>query len=515
LDAPQPSIDRKLALEAAVAIATAAIFVASCALIDVAPRTRLGQISGLASLELRFFSFATALVIALLIAHRWRQGHHFELTSRLVCAAIAGLATGLIAGGILVALHGTPWGLETKGNDVTRLADWANALDRGENIPALYPPIPIYILAWFSKLVGAPPLQAVKWLQIAGTALFGPVAYLAWRPLLRAPWALAIGVIASVPLVDAYKPYPNLTLVAFIPITIWYLRVLRDCGDWKLARVVKIGAAFGAAFGILCLCYSGWFKWAAPGLVVAAAVVFPWHARRLNGAALLGVTLAVFAMVAGYYLAGAMFGPGSKLEDTYIYFDVVVEPMYIAMWKNDLPGNFGGVWPPIGEFGGVGLFTVVLTAGMGVAVAFGRRTTMTITLMLVMLGAWLFRFWYAHSLAATRLVQLYPRTTPLLLYCMIALGGFGLYRMVHRLRSDHPFRNASGLTGGLVALLLMFASVGSSICNQYMPSDAKPNGVGIFAWSAQMQQLATEHRPSPPDVMLWTRRAWVPRTVAP
>lgn len=515
MDEPQPPIDRKLALEATVAIGTAAIFVASCALILVAPLSRLGQISGLASLELRFFLFGTALMITLAVARRWRQGRHFELTSRLVCAAIAALATGLIGGGILVALHGTPWGLETKGNDVTRLAEWATALDHGKGIPPLYPPIPIYILAWFSKLVGSPPLQAVKWLQIAGTALFGPVAYLAWRPLLRAPWALAIGVIASVPLVDAYKPYPNLTLVVFIPIAIWYLRMLHDCGSWKLARVVKIGAAFGAGFGILCLCYSGWFKWAAPGLVVAAAVVFPWHGGKRNGATLLGVTLAVFAMFAGYYLAGAMFGSGGKLEDGYIYFDVLVEPMYIAMWKNDLPGNVGGVWPPIGELGGVGLFTLVLTAGMGVGIAFGRRTTMTISLMLMMLGAWLLRFWYAHALAATKLVQLYPRTTPLLVYCMIALGGFGLYRVLHRLRSDHPFRNASGLLGGLLALLFLFASVGSSICNQYMPSDAKPNGVGIFAWSAQMEQLATEHKPLPLHVMLWTRRAWVPRTVAP
>jgi galactan 5-O-arabinofuranosyltransferase len=273
---------------------------------------------------------------------------------------------------------------------------------------------------------------------------------------------------------------------------------------------VKTGVAFGAAFGLLCVSYSGWFEWMAPGLVVATAVVFPWRTAPRNGFGLLATTLAAFLAISGFYLAGALFDPDAKLVDNYVYFDVGVDPMYIAMWRNDLPGEFGGVWPPIGELGGVGLFTLILAAGMAVAVAFRRRSTLVITLVLLTLGAWLLRFWYAHSLSATGLVQLYPRTTALILYCMIVLTGCGVCWGLQRLRDDHPFRGTSGLVGGLVGLLFVLASAGSSISDRYMPSGQQPYGVGWFAWSAHQAQLATEHKPNPLHVMRWTRRGSIP-----
>ena len=52
-------------------------------------------------------------------------------------------------------------------------------------------------MALWADLAGAEAPAALRTAQILGTALFGPVVYLAWRLLLSAPSALAIGVTSS------------------------------------------------------------------------------------------------------------------------------------------------------------------------------------------------------------------------------------------------------------------------------------------------------------------------------
>jgi len=207
------------ALEALVAFATPGLYLATCVLIRVNPRDRIGQIAGISSLELRFFLFGIALIAALVIAATIREGRGFERTARLVCAAAAGLATGLVAGGILVALRGTPFGLHTKGGDVTTLIQWARALDAGGGGDPLYPPLSVHLLSLWAKIANVPLENAVKHLQIAGTLAFGPLSYLAWRMLLRPGWALGIAVVVVLPLIDPYKPYPHLVLVTFMPLS--------------------------------------------------------------------------------------------------------------------------------------------------------------------------------------------------------------------------------------------------------------------------------------------------------
>lgn len=460
---------------------TAALFLATCIVIRVNPRDRLGQISGLSSVELRFFLFSIVLIVALLIAKHVRGGRAFELTSRLACAAIAGLASGVVAGGLLVALRGTPWGLLSE--DTAAIARWATALHRGEAIPPLYPPLSLHVLHLYSDLTELPPPHAIKHLQLFGTAAFGPFAYLAWRLLLRPAWALGIGVVAMLPLIDQYKPYPNLVLVVFVPLAILFLQVLRERSDRHWFETARASVGFGIAFGVLCLLYSGWFQWAAPGLLVATLVVFPWRTAWRGGLLHLTITGAVFLVITWHYLANLLFDPSAKVLDNYVYFDVRVEPMYIAMWRNDLPGKIGD-WPPLGELGGVGLFTLVLVSGLGLAVALGRRTTVVISVLSMMTGAWLMRFFYARLMWETQLVQLYPRTTALILYCLLILAGFAVHWLVRRASTDSPLRGSSGLIGAACALLLLFASTGSATSDRFMPANSDPAGAGRLAFNA-------------------------------
>lgn len=504
-----PATSRSLLVEGLISVLTALSFVASSFLIRVNPRDRLGQISGVASLEWRFFLFALVLLAVLLIYARIRAGDGFERMSRFVCAAAAGLSTGLIAGGILVALRGTHWGLMTEGGDMTRLSEWARAMNKGETISPLYPPLPLYVLAKVSHFVHQDPDYVFKYLQIIGTALFGPCAYLSWRLLLRPAWALGIGVIATLPLVEPYKPYANLVLVLFVPLSIVYLQTLRSIAECTLHEILRKGLLHGAAFGVLFIGYSGWFQWCAPGFLAATMLVFPWRSAPRAGAAFVALSAVVFVLITGNYLAGLVLDPAAKVVDNYVYFDVRVEPMYIAMWRNDLPG-INVVWPPTGELGGVGVFTVLLIAGLGVAVALGRKTTIVIGLGSIMVGAWLWRFWYASSLWATKLVQLYPRTTPLILYCFIVLAGFGLLWSIERISIDNPVRGKSGLIGAVCGVLLLTASAGASTVDRYMPSNTTPPGAGFLAWSAHETERAMRPRFYTANVMKWLRRPVLP-----
>ncbi len=504
---------RGIALEALVAFVTPALFLGASLLIRVNPRDRLGQISGLAALELRFFLFGLVLVAALLLAARARGDRAFALTSRLVCAGVAGLASALVAGGVLVALRGTAWGLHTKGGDVSALVTWAKALHDGQAIPPLYPPLPLHVLHGASDVLGLPPEHAVKQLQIIGTAAFGPVAYLGWRLHLRPPWALALGVIAMLPLIDPYKPYTHLVLIVFVPVAIKFLQTLRTIGDGTRLDTIRASVGFGVGFGLLFLAYSGWFKWAAPGVFLATLVVFPWRGARRRALLLLGLTGLVFLLMSGRYLAGVMLDPAGKIVDKFIYFDVGVEPMYIAMWRNDLPGVLA-TWPPLGELGGVGLFTSLLIGGFGLAVALGRKHTIVIGLAAMMLGAWLLRFWYARSLWETKLVQLYPRTTPLILYCLIVMTGAGVMWLVERAAADHPLRGRGGTIGAVCGLLLLFASAGSALGDRYMPSNTTPPGPGLLAYTAQQADRAARPKYQSSRPMPWLRIA-APAPVLP
>ena len=120
--------------EAAVSLLAAWLFTVSCYHIRVKPLERLGQISGLASLGLRFTIVSIVLIVVLVLAAKMRRGAWFPGASNLVCAAFAGITSGFVAGGIVVALKGTLFGLNGAEGDSGPLIPWA----QGYAMPASY-----------------------------------------------------------------------------------------------------------------------------------------------------------------------------------------------------------------------------------------------------------------------------------------------------------------------------------------------------------------------------------------
>lgn len=461
----------------------AIVFPIVCGNIKVNPEDRVGQVAGVASMDFRYTLVAIALIVALIVAARWRGGTYFERTSRLVCGAIAGLASGLVAGGIVIALRGTQYGLNGNWGDGVQLAEAAKLLQQGKSALSVYPPGFLHILATYSTQADLHPLYALKHLQLGFTAMLGPAAYLAWRLMLRPIWALGIGLVASLPLIESapYKPYGILVLIVFVPVVIRFLQVLRHAEDRTLLHLLRCGVAFGIAFGLMCLLYSGWFKWSAPGLLVAGLVLFPWRNWKA-GLALSVPMLVVFGVISGSYIYYVLTNL-TDLNDNFIYFDATLEPTYIAMWGGDLPPT--ELWPPRGELGGVGVYTLMLIAGFGISIAFERSRTHVIVLASLVGGLWLIRFWYAHLMFKTKLVQLYPRTTTELVYCLLLLCGFALQAVLTRVPETSKLRSPSATIGAACALVFLFGTAGSTIADRYMPRLNVPMSFGALAWNAR------------------------------
>jgi hypothetical protein len=471
------------AAEAVVAIGAALLSVALSRSVVVNPTDRVGQVSGVAALDLRFVLLGLFVVGACLITGRF-AGPAWPLVTQLACAAVAGLATGLIAGGILLALRGTDWPLFANGGDSGQLLRWADNLLAGRGIPADYPPAVIHLIAWWSELTGDSTPRSLRSLQVGGTALFGPAGYLAWRLLLAPGWALAVMLIATLPLLEPYKPYTTVVLVVLVPVLVALLGVLRRVADASWRRVVAVGIGAGMALGLLFVSYSGWFVWSGPGVLAAALALFPWRTAPARGAALLALAGGGLILVAAGHLLGILTAAGT-VQDRFFYFDTAVDPAYFAMWRNDLPGDVGP-WPPPGELAGVGVFVLLLVLGLGAAVALGGRRTPVITLCALLAGAFLLRFWFASQAFATGAVQLYPRTSAEILYCLLALSvlavRYGGRWLRERIRGDRP-SSIAVTVGGLAAALLLGLSIGSSVADRYQPRN--DGSVGLLAYVAQ------------------------------
>ncbi|HEX6871306.1 MAG TPA: hypothetical protein VF163_09445 [Micromonosporaceae bacterium] len=480
--------------EIVTAVGVALLFLAWSNTINVDPMVRIGQVAGLAQLQLAFAVAALVLVLGLALAHRLTNRRGRALATRIACAAVAGLSTGVVAGGMVVALRQTPYGLWAGGGDYGWILQWVGDAQAGIALPRYYPPGIIWLIQWWSNLSGLPPVYAVKGIQLILTALFGPAAYLAWRLVLGPGWALAIGVVAMLPLIEPVKPYPQLSLVVLMPVLVALLRRVRHIDALAPLPAALIGLAYGLGLGLLFLLYHGWFVWCAAGVVAAFAIVAPW--RRLPRPdrlwqpllALLGTTIASFLIITWPWLVGLLTETGGA-NDQYFYFDTDTDPAYFAMWLNDRPGAVG-VWPPLGELGHVSLFPLLLVTGVGLALWLGWRRTVVICLGLVAVGAWLIRMWLAGRSYVTLTVALYPRTTAVLLYLTLALTGFAIHLAAgagwQRLARTGVAPRRVPTAIALIPLLLLFALAGSATVDHYLPG---PRGSpGEFALVAQLRR---------------------------
>ncbi|KQV18484.1 MULTISPECIES: hypothetical protein [unclassified Kitasatospora] len=481
--------------------------------ISVNPLNRIGQVSGLAKVQ-QYVAVVGLPVLAVLLFVAYRGTlRNYRTVQRLACAAIAGLATGVVAGGIAVALHGTPWGLGGQEGDPGNLMGMANDMMRGEGLPGVYPPgFPALLALWAELFHGgvAGVGHALKDLQLLLSALVGPMAYLSWRMMLRPFWAMAIAVPTSITFLDPIRPYSHGAMLVLLPLLAACFRELRRAGELSTRSALLRGVGFGVAFGAMFIWYSGWYLWAAPGAFLLAALLFPWRRGRLavkRALVFLGGML-VTAAVIGAPLLYQLVRLGATTVDRYAYINTYIDPAYVMSWASDRPGPLTyHDWPASGELAGQSGFVVVLLLGVGLGVGLGLRNVVVRTAGFVLVGAWLLRFWFASHMAHNQAVQLYPRTTWIILYCLIILAVLGVKlsyeRGAGRFRSAFEAvnpakavtlispRTSAQLATGLICVIALFGTMGASwSANRYMPSaNPKVEDMGLDAYRAHLQQL--------------------------
>ena len=469
--------------EVVAALAAAAVMVVAARFIDVDPLARTGQVSALAALQVRFSVLGLVLLGVLMVAHRWRGGWGYGAAKRLVCAAFAGLASGFLAGGIVVALRGTPWPLFGLSGDTGRLVGWSESIVHGHGNPnPTYPPLTLHALAWWAQLFHhGDTASAFRDMEIGGAAVTGPAAYLAWRFVLSPLWALVVGVVPAYSIIDPYKPYGAVVMIVLLPLFVASVRHTMRVGDMAWRRVLVSAGLFGLLYSVLFLIYPGSSLWSAPGLVAAVLLLFPWRKERVGKLlAFVGVTVAVFGVLCGWYI-NDLTGPGNV--DRAYGFDAYTDPAFFSMWRTDMPGDVGQ-WPPPGELAGLGLFSVLTFAGLGVALWLGWRRPLAVTVACVFAGTWLWRMEVASRMWATGTVQLWPRTGNQLLYCILVLGAAATAFAASRLASGAPLPSRLGAhVGVLAAVLLVLGSAASSVSDYWMP--AKTNSYKILAYVSQ------------------------------
>jgi galactan 5-O-arabinofuranosyltransferase len=471
------------AAEGATALVACLLLPFAARRINVDPVERTGQVSALAALQVRYSAIAIVLVAVLLAAHRLRHGRGYELTKRLVCAAVAGIASGFLAGGIVVALLGSPWPLFGLSGDTGRLVEWSKSIVDGHGNPnPTYPPLTLHALAWWAQLFhGGNTATAFRDFEILGAAVTGPAAYLAWRMVLSPLWALAVGVVPAYAIIDPYKPYGAIVMIVLLPVFVRFVRHTRRVGDQRWRSVLLGALAFGLLYSVLFLSYPGSALWSTPGLAAAVVLTFPWtkdRAKKLG--AFLAATIAVFGVLCGWYVK-ALVGPGTT--DRAYGFDAYTDPAFFSMWRTDMPGDVGQ-WPPPGELAGVGLFSILTFAGIGVALWLGWRRSLITTVACVFVGTWLWRMWFASQMWATQSVQLWPRTGNQLLYCVLVASAFAACLAARKLSSWPPTPARIGAhVGALFSVLMILGSAASSVSDYWMP--AKTNSYKILAYVSQ------------------------------
>ncbi|AUG77663.1 hypothetical protein CFP65_2847 [Kitasatospora sp. MMS16-BH015] len=501
---PRPARGHRLlagAAEAAVGLAVGIGFMLWARNIHVNPMIRIGQVSGLAKLQFRAALLAVPLFAVVLYAAHRAGPQRYRLLLRLGCAAVAGLGTGIVAGGIAVALHGTPWGLGGQDGDPGTLEGYAASYLRGEGLPGIYPPGFIWLLAEWAKHVRHGHVGfALKDMQLLLSAVVGPCAYLAWRLLLRPAWALAVALPAALLFLDPIRPYSHLVMLCLVPVLGRLLTELTRTPGLRLRSALLRGAGLGALLGLLFLTYSGWFVWSAPGTAVAVLALTPWRKGRAalgRAAALLGAAGLCFAAV-GAPLLLKFLANGANTVDRYAYFDTYIDPAYVMGWRSDRSGwPPSWAWPPPGELAGQTTFTLLVVAGFALALALGLRRPAVVAVLGCLGGSWVLRFWFAGHMQRDQAVMLYPRTTWLILYCFIALTVLaamivsgGAARSWRRLTASRKLRPSGSLgrrlAAGSLCGLAVFGAMGASwSANRYMPVlDPDSHTMGLDAYRA-------------------------------
>jgi galactan 5-O-arabinofuranosyltransferase len=270
-----------------------------------------------------------ALMIALaVVAQVVQRRSASTVRSRVIVAALAGLAAGLVTAPLTAGLHGTDQPLNTiLGGDmafrteyVTRFASTWHLRDfTFAHLHAFYPPAWFWAAGRSAHVFGLhDPWHIVKPFSIVTVGAALVVAYLLWRMVLSPAGALSAAIGSSLVLASQvgpadlstqswYEPYSCFVAVTGAAWLAASVRTLRLPGArGRLVLLALVGA-------VLALLYYLLFVILAVVLIVLAALSSPWRRAALTRcAALLGAVALLTAVFWVPLLSGLAHGAASQ-----------------------------------------------------------------------------------------------------------------------------------------------------------------------------------------------------------
>lgn len=447
---------------------------------------RVGHVSALAAMQIPFFLIASLSLFLILVSPHIPKFR--ELALLFSPALLAGAATGYIAGSINIALAGTNWPLFGSSGDSGVILEWIRTYISGQPLPETYPPGYLWLISGIATIFHAPVEFSAKLAQIVATAAIGPIGYIAWRLVVGPFMSLALGVVAMLPLISPYKPYPNLMLVVLLALVVRFVIDLRRVSNADRRWAIVRGLLIGAGVGITALIYSGWFVWSALGIFAVVLLNFPWRAGKtivVNSLWFMGSTLVAILGIGGVHLIPMLRETlfGHAVSDSYFYSDTFVDPAYYVMAQSDQSDGTG--WPPLGELGGVGVFMMLLAISVAIAIAFSWKNPIVQVSLLVIASALAARYFVATLMVYRNAVYLWPRTQAVLIFALLLIGAVALRYLWNLLKEVRPQggKLMSIRAGLIVAFALVLSSSISSISSAYYPMDS--NTTSKFAFYSQ------------------------------
>lgn len=453
--------------------------------ITLNPLVRAEQVSAMASLQVSVF-LLVSVPFAGMVIWGWSRGNPRWLA--MATAVAAGASSGIVAGLMAIALHGSRCAVNSLGGDAGRLVIWAA---RPGTAPSEYPPLPVLAIRWLSAIAGSPEPYVWRGLSLFLLAVTGPCLYIAWRLLYGPAMALVLGPVVGLVFIDPYKPYSSLPLgLSFVVLVIAASHLRNGYQHWRQPLMVGVSAA------VLLLTYPGWFMWMAPGLLIVVALL-PWRTKASANFRYLVVSGGCVLLLTFWWLTSAWTG-FRTLRDTFVYHDALLRPTYFADWQEDTPA-FGVRLPQYGEFGNLDTYSLALIALVSLGLVLRGRTTVGYLGMAVFVGVWVRKMQIASAFRETGLVQLYPRANMVMLLVALTLAGLGFGAVVAMAAS----RFSPGRLGlPLIPVLLVVGGtlfvpmLAEAVADGYMASD---DGKGVLTKRALLDACW----PIPEDAQPW------------
>jgi Arabinofuranosyltransferase N terminal len=398
-----------------------------------------------------------ACVIVLVCVGFWLAGRRVAAAALPVLAgASAGLLAAWVALTLRIGLSGTPFGygglLGDAGRQTATATRFTVTVASSDawvpGLPGEYPPLFFWLVGRGAVVLDMPAWRLIGNAEVLVTSAAVLVGFALWRRLVPSWVALAVAALVLATFGDPRKAYEVVTVMAFVP---W---VLATFGAPPKGRLHWLAA--GVIGGLIVLTYQAWMVFG--GLGILALIVRTWRAtedRRRYVLHLAGVA-AVAVVVSSWYVVPFVYAVLTRPS-------LAVSDMYVpaSLQQQALPFLAA---TPLG---------VLQLVGLGGLVLLRRATWWAAPLLMVVLGALVFRAVATLRFAATAHTSFLHYSSNLYSTVLVAAGVLVLAHAAPAVATRLAAKPPPGTAAAALGLALAWTCY--SYSGSWVPASGQPS----------------------------------------